>query len=107
MREVMEQTGASDKMLKRMLNEGLFANITQSGDFFYPCVNCGRPINKGTYCSDCLANLRRETKKVAEAMNIRIKEKKGMSTIQKLDAEAEREYERERSTYYRYGAYKK
>ncbi len=95
MKEVMEATGATDKMMKRMVQEGLFQNLNQAADFFYPCVNCGRPINKGTYCADCLSNLRRETKKVAEAMHIRIKEDAKMSTIDRLNALAEREFEKE------------
>lgn len=96
-KEVMEATGASDKLIQKMAREGMFVN-TASGnsiDFFYPCVGCGRPIRTGTYCTDCLARLRNETKKVAEAMHIRIREDKKMSTIERLNALAEREFEKE------------
>ena len=96
MKEAADATGVSDKFVKNMANQGLFANLTMSNDnFFYPCVKCGRPINRGTYCTDCLKDLRQETKKVAEQMHIRIKEDNKMSTIERLDALAEREFERE------------
>lgn len=92
---VMEETGASDKMIKRMIQEGLFSNLSLGDDFMYPCIGCGRPIRTGTYCSDCLRRLRTETRKASEALHIRIKEDKKMSTIERLDALAEREFERE------------
>ena len=95
MKEVMEATGATDKMLKRMMQEGIFSNTGGGEDFMYPCVGCGRPIRTGTYCTDCLGRLRNQTKKAAESMQIRIKEDRKMSTIERLDALAEREFEKE------------
>lgn len=95
MKEVMEATGATDKMLKRMMQEGIFSNAGRGEDFMYPCVGCGRPIHTGTYCTDCLSRLRNQTKKAAESMQIRVKDDRKMSTIERLDALAEREFEKE------------
>ncbi len=95
MREVMEETGASDKRIKRMIQEGAFTNLDFGDDFFYPCSGCGRPIRNGAYCSDCLRRLRKETKRASEIMQIRVRENKQMSTIERLDALAEREFERD------------
>ena len=95
MKEAADATGVSDKFIKQMANQGLFVNLANNENFFYPCVKCGRPINRGTYCTDCLKNLRQETKKVAEQLHIRISESNQMSTIERLDALAEREFERE------------
>ena len=95
MKDLAVAMSVPDKFIKRMASEGLFANVKLNESFFYPCVKCGRPINRGTYCTDCLKTLRRETKKVAEQMHIRIKEENNMSTIERLNALAEREFERE------------
>ena len=82
------------KEAQRMIREGLFVNI-ERGDFYYPCTACGRPIRTGTYCSDCLKRLRNETKKASEAMHIRVREERKMSTIERLNAAAQNEFERE------------
>lgn len=97
MREVMEATGATDKMMKRMMQDGIFSNasVGHVEGATYPCMKCGRPITNGTYCMDCLSKLRTQTKKAAEAMQIRIKEDPKMSTIERLDKLAEKEFERE------------
>ncbi len=95
MKEVAKATGVNDKFIQQMAMQGLFVNITNSENFFYPCVKCGRPINRGAYCTDCLKSQRDEIKKVAEQMQIRIKEDKNMSTIERLDKLAEKEFERE------------
>lgn len=94
-KEAMEATGVSEKIIKRMAREGLFVNISEAGNFFYPCMGCGKPINHGTYCTDCLNRLRTETKKASEAMHIRVREDRKMSTIERLNAAAQNEFERE------------
>ncbi|MBQ7704096.1 MAG: hypothetical protein IJT73_01505 [Selenomonadaceae bacterium] len=96
-KEVMEATGASDKLMKRMMQDGIFSNasVNRVEGATYPCMSCGRPITSGTYCMDCLSRLRDQTKKAAERMQIRIKEDPNMSTIERLDKMAEREFERE------------
>lgn len=94
-KEAMEATGVSEKIIKRMAREGMFVNIQTSENFVYPCMGCGKPIRTGTYCADCLKRLRAETKKASEAMHIRVREERRMSTIEKLDAAAKNEFERE------------
>ena len=96
-KEVMEATGASEKLMRRMIQDGIFSNaaINRVEGATYPCMSCGRPITNGTYCTDCLSRLRNQTKKAAERMQIRIKEDPKMSTIERLDRLAEKEFERE------------
>lgn len=94
-KDAMEATGVSEKIVKRMVREGMFVNLSNSENFVYPCIGCGKPIRNGTYCADCLNKLRSETKKAAEAMHIRVREEKKMSTIERLNAAAKNEFERE------------
>lgn len=94
-REAVQATGVSEKIVKRMAREGMFVNNGLATNFLYPCASCGKPISTGTYCTDCLQRLRGETKKAAEAMHIRVRDDKKMSTIDRLNAEAQREVDRE------------
>ena len=98
--EVIEAMGVTDKFIKNMINKGLFANVERT-DFFYPCAACGKPIKNGTYCSDCLSRLRSETKRMAEQMAVRIgmqtKPISQLSTIERLNLQAEKEVEIENS----------
>ena len=106
--EVIEALGVTDKFVKNMIAKGLFANVERN-DLYYPCQSCGKPIRNGTYCSDCLSRLRTETKKMADQMAIRMgisnKPISKMSTIEKLDAQAAREFEIEKSRSNRRGTY--
>ena len=106
--EVMEEFGVTEKFVKNMISKGLFANIDRS-DMFYPCQSCGKPIKNGTYCSDCLSKLRSETKKMADQMAIKMgisnKPISQMSTIERLNAQAEQELEIEKSRNKRRGTY--
>lgn len=95
MKDAAVATGVSDKFMKQMVSQGLFSNFTVNESFLYPCVKCGKPISKGTYCTDCLKTLRQETKKVAEQMHIRVKDSEKMGTIERLNKLAEREFEKE------------
>ena len=94
-KEAMEATGVPEKIIKRMAREGMFVNVQTSENFVYPCMGCGKPIRNGTYCTDCLQRLRTETKRASEAMHIRVREERRMTTIEKLDAAAKNEFERE------------
>ena len=96
-KDVMHATGASEKMMRRMMQDGIFSNssVQTETNPTYPCMSCGRPITSGTYCMDCLSRLRDQTKRAAERMQIRIKEDKSMSTIERLNKLAEKEFERE------------
>lgn len=96
--EVMEAMGVTDRFIKNMISKGLFANVERT-DLYYPCQSCGKPIRNGTYCSDCLSKLRNETKKMADQMSIKLglsdKPISQMSTIERLNMQAEREFARE------------
>ena len=106
--EVIEELGVTDKFVKNMIAKGLFTNIERN-DLYYPCQSCGKPIRNGTYCSDCLSRLRNETKKMADQMAIKMglsnKPISKMSTIEKLNVQAEREFEIEQSRSNRRGTY--
>lgn len=93
--EAAKATGISEKIVKRMAREGMFVTQGFATNITYPCTSCGKPISSGTYCTDCLQRLRSETKKASEAMHIRVKSDKKMSTIDRLNAEAAREVDRE------------
>ena len=94
-KEAVKATGVPEKIVQRMAREGMFVNNGLASNFLYPCTSCGRPISTGTYCTDCLKRLRNETRKAAEAMQIRVREDKKMSTIDRLNADAQREFDRE------------
>ena len=108
--EVVEAMGITDKFIKNMINKGLFANVERN-DMYYPCSSCGKPIRHGTYCSDCLSRLRNETKKMADQMAIKMgisdKPFSKMSTIEKLNAQAEREFEIENKRFSQKSMYEK
>lgn len=93
--EAVRGSGVPEKIVKRMAREGMFVTQGFATNVTYPCTRCGKPITGGTYCTDCLQALRSETKKAAEAMNIRVRETKKMSTIDRLNAEAKREVDSE------------
>lgn len=99
--EVCEAMDVTEKFIKNMINKGMFANIERQ-DLKYPCASCGKPITHDTYCSDCLAKLRAETKKIADQLAVKAAAKYGietkkpiekLSTIEKLDIQAASELE--------------
>ena len=110
--EVMKAMGVTEKFIRNMINKGLFANIDRK-DFYYPCAVCGKPIKNGTYCSDCLSKLRKETQKMAQEMAVRTglqsqaptKPAKDLTTIEKLNIQAEKEIEKENAARRRRGTY--
>lgn len=60
--EVSLYTNLSTKTLIRMAHEGRFKGIPLSKDFGYPCATCGKLITFGTYCPDCFANRKKDSK---------------------------------------------
>ena len=100
--EVTEAMGVTEKFIKNMINKGMFANI-QRQNMTYPCAACGKPIKHDTYCTDCLAKLRNETKKMADQLAVKVAASQGinttskslskMTTIEKLDVQAANELE--------------
>ena len=49
--KVMEDTGASESLIKRLVQEGRFESAGIS--FKYPCERCGAPIVTGKFCRKC------------------------------------------------------
>ena len=94
--EVVEKTGVPDTFVKNMVSKGHFANVKRS-DLYYPCQSCGKPIKNGTYCINCLRSLRNETKKMADqsaiVAGLSNKPISKMTTIEKLDIQAEKEFD--------------
>ena len=99
--KTIAETGVPDRLVKRMVLEGMFSNnaervITQASRV---CAICGAPVaGTGIYCRSCATRLQRETKQMAEQSIDRTTQKKvgDMNTIEKLDAQVERELELER-----------
>ena len=95
--EVAEKTGIPDSFVKNMVSKGRFYNVKRT-DLYYPCQVCGKPIRNGAYCSACLSELRKETKKMADhsaiITGISNKPISKMTTIEKLDFQAELEFEK-------------
>ena len=99
--EVMTNLNVSKKLVNNMINKGFFGNLKRSRAS-YTCQSCGKPINIGnTYCRECLRQLRNQTKKIAEQREIRMsisnninnRVEKPISTIDKINAQVERELE--------------
>ena len=67
--ELMEATGASENMIKRMICEGRF--IQTGVKMTYPCEKCGAPIVQGKLCPKCAEALKKDlagaAKKIASA----------------------------------------
>lgn len=67
--EIVEATGADEKMIKRMIREGRFVQV--GVPLSYPCKKCGAPITQGELCQKCMTEMReslqKETAKIAAA----------------------------------------
>ena len=55
--EIMEETGATMEIIRRMAREGYFdqANVKIS----YPCKKCGAPIYTGRICPKCVEQIQK------------------------------------------------
>ena len=53
--KVMEDTGASESLIKRLIREGRFEDAGLS--FKYPCERCGEAIDTGKFCRKCAAEM--------------------------------------------------
>ncbi len=56
--EIVENTGASEKMIKRMIAEGRFQQV--GVNLSYPCEKCGKPIMSGKFCRECMAEMQKD-----------------------------------------------
>lgn len=56
--EIVEETGASETLIKRLIREGRFEQIGIK--VTYPCEKCGAPIIMGKMCQTCQDKARSE-----------------------------------------------
>lgn len=99
--KTIADTGVPDRLVKRMVLEGKFSSegnyaTTQS---IRVCAICGAPIGStGIYCRSCALKLQRKTKQMADqTVDPNTQKKHGeLNTIDKLNAQIERELELER-----------
>ena len=100
-KKAIADTGLPDRLVKRMVLEGMFTNeseriVTKASRV---CAICGAPVGgTGIYCRACAARLQRETKQMSDQIiDTKTQKKRGeLSVIDKLNAQAERELELER-----------
>ena len=77
--QLIEGSGAPRALVWRMIQQGQFENSGLK-DAKYPCVNCGKIITRGTYCSECMDKLKQNAQKFAAAMNSKRRQAKESST---------------------------
>ena len=70
-KEIIEETGASEQLIRRMIEEGHFIDL---GNIMFPCKKCGAPIKAGKYCPECYVKMKNSLQK-AQA-NLMAKQKK-------------------------------
>ena len=58
MAEIIEETGAHETMIKRLIREGRFEQVGVK--MTYPCEKCGAPILTGKICAQCSEKMRKE-----------------------------------------------
>ncbi|MBR2216117.1 MAG: flagellar protein [Selenomonadaceae bacterium] len=56
--DIVEATGASEAMIKRLISEGRFIQVGVK--MTYPCEKCGEPIIEGKLCQQCQEKIRQE-----------------------------------------------
>ena len=60
--EIVEATGVSEALIKRLIREGRFEQVGIK--LCYPCEKCGAPIVVGKLCSNCSEELQKELQQV-------------------------------------------
>ena len=97
--QALQATGVPDRVLKRMILEGKFTTDSENPiakTIRKVCAICGKPIEgAGIYCRRCTSRMVHESKHVANQSIDRISNKKvgDMSIIDRLNAQAAREFE--------------
>ena len=56
--EIVEATGVSEALIKRLIREGRFEQVGVK--LCYPCEKCGAPIVVGKLCGSCSEELQKE-----------------------------------------------
>ena len=62
--EIVEETGAHENLIKRMIREGRFEQIGIK--MSYPCEKCGAPIVTGKLCQKCQDEIKNELQATQE-----------------------------------------
>ena len=62
--EIMEETGAPESLIRRLIDEGRFVQL--GVNLSYPCQKCGKPIITGKYCEDCLNEMQENLQSVQQ-----------------------------------------
>ena len=70
--EIIEETGASEAVLRRMIEEGRFVEL---GNIMYPCKKCGKPISSGKYCRACYSKMQQSLQKAQADIKARTEKK--------------------------------
>lgn len=65
--EIMEETGAPESLIRRLIDEGRF--VQMGINFSYPCKKCGKPIVAGVYCEDCKNELQENLQSVQTGLS--------------------------------------
>ena len=93
-REVMDETGASPGLIRRMMQEGHFM-VDDISEVSYPCSKCGTPIIVGHLCNKCqeetLKKINKITQEMAKRQEVerqnklaRLQEERGMYIVEAL-----------------------
>ncbi|WP_017756451.1 TIGR03826 family flagellar region protein [Calidifontibacillus oryziterrae] len=92
--QIVEATGVSEDTIMRFVKEGRL-RTTQFPNLGYRCERCGRLINKGKLCQDCLENIQSDLKAHTKTEEIRKKreeaEKKAAHTYYSVDTKIKRD----------------
>ena len=59
--DIVEATGAPERMIKKMIQDGRF--IQTGAQMSYPCEKCGAPIITGRICHSCMDAMRKDLQK--------------------------------------------
>jgi len=62
--EIVEETGAHENLIKRMIREGRFEQVGIK--MSYPCEKCGAPIMTGKLCQKCQDEIKNELQATQE-----------------------------------------
>lgn len=65
--EIMEETGAPEHLIRRLIEEGRFVQL--GVNLSYPCQKCGKPIVAGKYCEDCLSEMQENLQSVQQGIS--------------------------------------
>lgn len=59
MLQVVRDTGVSEDLIHKFIKKGRI-RLVQFPNLAYPCEKCGKPIQKGKLCTECMTELKTE-----------------------------------------------